>query len=74
VKVVQLLIMAVLDVAESGLQNSRRARETDLATMWCHLDLLAWVTKGQKSSVEVGDYKMSRLSCTLRLVFWDKNF
>jgi hypothetical protein len=26
-KVVQLLIMAVLDVAESGLQESRRARE-----------------------------------------------
>jgi len=63
-KVVHLLIMAVLDVAESGLQNSRRARETELPTMWCHLDWLAQVTKGQNSSVEVGDHKMSRLSCT----------
>jgi hypothetical protein len=29
-KVVQLLIMAVLDVAESDLQNGRTARETAL--------------------------------------------
>lgn len=65
-KVVHLLITVVLDVAEGGLQDSRRARETDLPTIWCHLDLLACVTKGQNSSDEVGDHKMSRLSCTFK--------
>jgi hypothetical protein len=43
--------MAVLDIAESSLQNSRTTRETELPTMWCRLDLLARVTKGQNSSV-----------------------
>jgi len=34
-KVAHLLIMAVPDSGESGLQNNRRARETDLPTVWC---------------------------------------